>query len=541
MTEEARVHALIVGRFGVFGAGRQRLDAARLGTALGAARAPVEVAVTDRFGAGGQRTFAVTPTKLRDLTLGGIADGVPELRALVALRDALVAADVAQRPDPAELPARIEALVGPGTLLDAVRAQVGLAPAAPAAAASAGAPASSGSLLDDILAATPATTTANVARSAVSSMIDGLRGSASVGADAVKQQRAIHRLIDDRLALTAADLLRAPALVAVESAWRGLKLVVDECTDDSGVALDVLELGEGDLVAQIEAAIPDEALERPDLMVVADPLADHALVGRLADLAEGLSAPIVVELDARALGADDAGQLAGSWEDGAPPASWQAVRDERAARWVFATLNPIVSHAEGAGAARRLVTSSAALSLAAMLIRSYRLTGAFARIGSGWRGGGTHVPTTGPAAGSAVPTAAFVNSKSQSTLARHGIVALGSARGADEVRLPTVISASSAPDAVPLPAQILTGRVVRFAQWIRDQLPADADDAAATAMFEQAAGVLVFPGLTEMAAISGKIVRDDPDVGPALVVTAHANPEIAGIRLQLAFGLPLRS
>ncbi len=537
---------MIVGRFGLFGAGLVRVDQARLGSALATAKATVQVSVTDRFGAGGSRTFAVTPTKLRDLTLAGITDGVAELKGLAELRDALVAADVAQRPDPAAIPAHVEALVGPGALLDAVRGQVGGAAPAPQAApaaqvAPAVAPSGGGSLLDELLDAPAPAAVQATASKAVSSMIDALRGggSAAVSGEVAKQQRAIHRLIDDRLALTAADLLRAPELVALESAWRGLKMVLDECTDDSGVAVDVLERADGDLAAQIDAALPADALERPDLLVIADPLSDLKSIAALADLAEGINAPALIELPSSALGAEDPAQLAMRWDEGASSAEWLAVRDERAARWLFATMNPVASQAEGVGAARRLVTSGSALALAAMLIRSYRLTGAFARIGSGWRGPAVHVPSTGAAAGSAVPTATFLNSKGQGVLARHGIVGLGSARSADEVRLPTVVSASSAPDAVPLPAQILTGRVVRFAQWIRDQLPADADDAVAATMFEQAAGVLVFPGLSETAAISGKIVRDDPEVGPTLVVTAHAHPEVAGVRLQLAFGLPL--
>jgi len=534
VSEEARVHLLIAGHFGLFGEGRRRIDTPAFTSALGAGRAAIAVSVKDQLGSDGTRTFSVTPTKLRDLTLGGVTDCVPELKSLAALRDALAHADVEQRPDPAEIPGKIEALFGKGGLLDAVRAHVpGSAPAAAPAA-----PQSGGSLLDSLLDA-PATSSQATAKGAVSSMIDAMRGSPTVSAEIAKQQRAIHRLIDDRLALTAADVLRAPALVALESAWRGLKMVLDERTDDSGVAIDVLELKDGDAAAQLEAAIPEDPLERPDLMVVADAIGTLATITAVGDLAEGLSAPAIIEIDLAGVGADDASQLALRWEEGPVPADWLAARDDRLARWVFVTANPVVSVAEGVGAAKRLVTSSSALSLAAMLIRSYRLTGAFARIGSGWRGPAVHVPATGAAQGSAVPTVAFVNSKSQSVLLKHGIVALGSARGADEVRLPTVLSFSSHPDAVPLPAQILTGRIVRFAQWIRDQLPPDADDATATKMFEDAAGVLVFPGLNEMAKISGKIVRDDAEIGPALVVTAHASPEVAGVRLQLAFGLSL--
>lgn len=531
MSEDARVHALIVGRFGLFGPGRTRVDLGRLATALASERPPVVVTVPDNLGTSETRSLAVGPKRLKDLSLSGVTDCVPELSALAALRDALGHADVALRPAPEEVAERIQAIVGTGSLLDAARAQVGgpKATAAPPVAAGT-------SLLDAVLSATPA---APRPADAVSSVIASLRGSATVSPEVAKQQRALHRLIDDRLALTGAEVLRAPAVALLEAAWRGLKLVLDECTEGSGIAVDVLELAGADIAAEIEAAIPDDAMERPDFIVVADALSTLAPLTKLAELAETLNAPTIAALDPAALGADDASQLALRWEEGALPEAYQALRDDRAARWLFLTTNPVLTVAEGAGAARRLVGSSPALALGAMLLRSYRLTGAFARIGSGWHSPAVHVPSAGPAQGSSIPTAAFVSAKSQGILAGRGLVAMGSARGADEVRISTVVSCSSAPDAVPIPAQILTGRIVRMAQWIRDQLPSDADDELARSMFEQAASILVFPGLAEAASVEAKIVRDDPEVGPTLVVKAQALPSIAGVTLQVAFGLAL--
>ncbi len=532
MSEDARVHALIVGRFGLFGPGRTRVDLGRLATALASERRPVVVTVADNLGTSETRSLAVGPKRLKDLSLGGVTDCVPELSALAALRDALGHADVELRPAPEEVVERIQAIVGPGSLLDAARAQVGGSTRAPTAAP----PTAGTSLLDAVLSATPA---APRPADAVSSVIASLRGSATVSPEVAKQQRALHRLIDDRLALTGADVLRAPAVAALEAAWRGLKLVLDECTEGSGIGVDVLELDGADIAAEIEAAIPGDAMERPDFIVVADALSTLAPLAKLADLAETLNAPTIAALDPTALGADDASQLALRWEEGALPEAYQALRDDRAARWLFLTTNPVLTVAEGAGAARRLVGSSPALALGAMLLRSYRLTGAFARIGSGWHSPAVHVPSAGPAQGSSIPTAAFVSAKSQGILGGRGLVAMGSARGADEVRIPTVVSCSSAPDAVPIPAQILTGRIVRMAQWIRDQLPPDADDELARSLFEQAASILMFPGLGEAASVEGKIVRDDPGVGPALVVKAQAHPSIAGVTLQVAFGLAL--
>ncbi|MFY2560727.1 hypothetical protein ACN469_24195 [Corallococcus terminator] len=66
-----------------------------------------------------------------------------------------------------------------------------------------------------------------------------------------------------------------------------------------------------------------------------------------------------------------------------------------------------------------------------------------------------------------IPTEVFLPIRALAKLEEKGVLGLGSGRNADTVLL------AGAPT-VPLPAQVLTGRIVRFATWVRDQLPAPA-------------------------------------------------------------------
>jgi hypothetical protein len=92
--------------------------------------------------------------------------------------------------------------------------------------------------------------------------------------------------------------------------------------------------------------------------------------------------------------------------------------------------------------------------------------------------------------------------------------------------------------AVPLPAQLLTGRIVRFATWVRDQLPPGSGNEDVAAIFAQAAEVFLFRGATENGQVRAELVSTDD--GKGVHVSATVRPEHAGTRFQLAFVLPLR-
>jgi hypothetical protein len=195
---------------------------------------------------------------------------------------------------------------------------------------------------------------------------------------------------------------------------------------------------------------------------------------------------------------------------------------------------------EGVGAAKRLVMGSPVWALAAAMAKSYAEVGSFARI-IGQPGAisapGVKTLTGGRYDGMAAPTEIFIPIRGQTTLAKHGITAAGSARNSTSVIFAEVPMTRASIDAVPLPAQLLTGRIVRFAQWVRDQLPRGCDAATARSVFKEAAKVFLFPGMTEFGIVEANIVEEGD--ARELRVYAKVAPALAGIPFEIGFPLPL--
>jgi hypothetical protein len=183
------------------------------------------------------------------------------------------------------------------------------------------------------------------------------------------------------------------------------------------------------------------------------------------------------------------------------------------------------------------VLASAAWGLTAMLASSYTATGSFARITGApgqLRAPATRTLTQGKDNGVAVPTRFFTSVRAQTELAQRGVVGLGSPRNSDKIVLSAVPTYRSAKDAVPLSAQIWTGRIVRFASWVRAQLPANATSTDAATIFEQAGSVFLFPGTGKAARVTAEI-----DDARKLHVAARMDGSLAGVPLQIEFALPL--
>ena len=104
--------------------------------------------------------------------------------------------------------------------------------------------------------------------------------------------------------------------------------------------------------------------------------------------------------------------------------------------------------------------------------------------------------------------------------------------------LSSMPTARKADDVVPLSAQVLTGRVVRFARWVLAQLPPGAEEPEVKLMFEQAAAVFLFPTAQEAARLEAQVVTQGAQRSVVLSVSARA--DLAGIPFHLGFGLPLK-
>lgn len=180
--------------------------------------------------------------------------------------------------------------------------------------------------------------------------------------------------------------------------------------------------------------------------------------------------------------------------------------------------------------------------IAAMLAASFRHTGGFARVmgkDGSLKAPGLHEVTKGREAGSTIPTAAFLSIKAQTELAELGIIGLGSGRNTDMVALSAIPTLRGSNDSVPLPAQILTGRLVRFATWVVDQVPAGTPRDQVAKLFTDAATVFLFPGLAPDVARLDAAVVDGQD-GPAIRMVATVSPRLASIPFEVGFDLPLR-
>jgi hypothetical protein len=178
--------------------------------------------------------------------------------------------------------------------------------------------------------------------------------------------------------------------------------------------------------------------------------------------------------------------------------------------------------------------------LAAILTDSYLATGGFGRLlGSpgALATGGTHEVTQGRQEPIAVPTETFLSIRAQTRLATLGVLGLGSGRNTDKVQLSVAPTASGDATAVPLGAQIFTGRIVRLTAWIRDNVPADASGDDVAKIFAEAGQVFLFSE-PKVGALAAQLEKT-PDGKRIAIVQARAGQELCGTVLQIAFGMPL--
>lgn len=506
----------------------------------------LRVSVADRLGAGESRAFELTFPKLRSFTVAEVVAVLPELRALKALMDGLdkLPADAAVK--------SLEAVVGAGRLSESVGAVLRekQAPAAPAPRAGNGVVPHTPTaprrpdLVDSIFDKTETTRPEQAAKAGVDAFLRAVGTRSTSPATPASAAAPARALVEEAVLATARDVLAHPLVARLESAWRGLKMLVDHCPASSGMALEVFDVEGPAAVEGLETQLPLDRFERPDALFVVEAVDDVALLSRLAALGERAQLPVVVEVPPSLFGVASAAELVTRVEEegGGASGAWVGLRAEESSRWLCAALHRVVVMVDGQGARRRTCFTSAALGVASMLASSFRETGSFARILGG--PGGVQAPAVwqlppGREGGTAVPTETFFPLRTQSRLAELGVLGLGSGRNTDVLQLTAAPMVYGGEYRVPLPAQLLTGRIVRFAQWVRDQLPSGAGDAEVSALFSQAADVFLFGGATPAGRVRGEVVSTGEGTR-GVRVTALVRPEYAGMPLELGFVLPLR-
>ncbi|QSQ11861.1 type VI secretion system contractile sheath large subunit [Myxococcus landrumensis] len=536
--EGAHVRWFVAGAFSSSPTGRRfQVTPETFASELAKAARHVRVTVPDRLGALDTCPVELSFERLRDFSVAEVLPRLPKPRELHALRDTLWGLGPAE-----EVIQCVTRVTGPGRLPDAVAAAIRDAAAPPSSAPPASATGED-SLVESLLQQAQNASPSENASRAVSAFIKAINPrpqAAPAAAPASAARKAVKDLVDETLVRCATDVLIAEPVARMESAWRGLKWLVDQCPTSAGMAVEVLDVSRAELPGALEEALAQEPFERPDAVFVVDTNDDVAVLARLAALGERAQVPIIAAVAPSLLGLSP-DELSLGLDDGREKVSeaWKALRQDESSRWLCVVLNRVAVANEVK--AKRWAFTSPALAVAALLAASFRETRSFARITG--QPGSVRAPAlwevpAGRDQGLSIPTETFLPIRAQTKLEAHGVLGLGSRRDADTVLLAAAPMAFGGGYAVPLPAQVLTGRIVRFATWVRDQLPPGSGDTEVAAIFSQAAEVFLFQGSAEQGQLHGELVRTDH--GPGVHVTATVRPEHAGTRFQLAFTLPMR-
>jgi|GEM_PF-557649 len=554
--ESSHVHWLLLGSLSAQPSGRRFiLDAESFAATFKDAAVTAKVDVGPALGAGGAHSLELRFDQLKQYSMKHVLASVPLLGDLRKLAEEL-GGPSSRRPADDAVVARVVELVGDGPLAAELRklfsADDAVADAAePAEQAPAPAPASGEpSLVDELLASHDSKRAHS--KHAVDSFIQAIRGKSGTSSEASKAtppNRRARELIETAVFGAVGAVLSDPAVTGPEALWRGLQLVVKNAPKKSAMLVEVVDVAPSGIEAALQDCLDDEPMNRPDAFFCFDQseeIANPERMQALASVAEDLHAPIVFGIGPGFFGVDDPEDLVQALRDAKPDASgafpegWAELRADEVSRWLAVTTNDVVVATEGAGTARRIVLGSSVFALAAMLAASFHHTGGFARVlgkDGALKAPGLREISKGREAGAAIPTAAFLPIRAQSDLAEQGVIGLGSGRNTDMIALSMVPTVRGSKDSVPLSAQILTGRLVRFGRWVCDQIPAGSTKDEVVKLFQDAATVFLFPGLSSGAELHAGVV--DEGEGPAIRLVASVSPRLAGIPFEVGFDLPI--
>lgn len=488
------------------------------------------------IGADGPRPTAVQFAKLRSFNRAGVIASAPIVNNLNALADRIAASS--KPPSGTDVLSAVAKLVGVGPLHAEISAIYAGKPAttpAPASTPAAPVPSDSQSaapdLMDELLAKAPAPATPVASETRSAMILDALvrTSGPKQNASEADNTRAARERIAAAAARAADVALADPAVRAREALWRDLKLVHEQCANRDGFSASVLDADFVTVAQYLAQLTEDDPMARPDVVFLAG-TADVSELAVLAEQASDAMVPVVVSLPASVLGSGDLNTLSELAAKDVSPA-WTDLREDANTRWLAAVTNAVV-HVREPG---RTVHGDPALTLAAMIAASHRDTGGLASLA---RAGAFKSPLiAGPVGEDAPPpTETLALLKTQGRLGNHGLIALGSPRTGESIVVAACPVVNSAEDTGSLPAQILTGRIVRFALWVRAQIPPGTPAQAVQRLFSDAASISLLPGLTrDEAAFSAIVDAENRQV----VITARVHPAIAGAPLEIHFGLPI--
>ncbi|WP_225411756.1 type VI secretion system contractile sheath large subunit [Stigmatella hybrida] len=353
-----------------------------------------------------------------------------------------------------------------------------------------------------------------------SDMVQALHGARS----SQSAHRAALAVLEEALFATARDILQSPAVARLESSWRGLHWLGGHGATCPELDIEVLDVAPHQLEEALARRLDAEPLQRPDACFIADALDGPEALRPLAALGEQAWVPIVASVPT-------AVATGGAWTE--------ALRAEESSRWLYAALNPVVMRAERQGAVHRECFASPALAVAALLTASFRNTRTFARLVG--PGSGSQAPAVWhPDTDSPVATQAVLSLREQERLASRGLLGVSGCWDSNAVMLgPTAPSLYGGRDAAHLPAQLLTGRLLRLSQAFAESLPEGTHPDAVAAAFAPAAEAFLSLGSGKPCPLQARVVPLG-NAEKGLHVRATLRPELAGTPLQLEFTVPLR-
>ncbi len=475
---EARLRWLLAGRFTGQPSGQALIVSRKnFSEKLAAAGLKVSVEVPDTFAGSGQRKLELAFSKLNDFSLAGVAALSPPLQALAALAKDLGSANPEQRPSREQVLERVVAAVGAGELSERLS---GLMPPSEAPAAK--------------------------SKDVVGAIVASVRGEGyKIGAPEAKKARA---LIEDQLYAVANAALHTTEVQTLEGAWRGLAFIVAQIPKAGDLELVILDVSpDASLAANITAALPDDPGEQPDAIFVVDPVTTPAALTALADLAESFSIATLAFAGADA--PDD-------------------LRAGEACRWLALVTNRFAVSADG----KHRCFASPVLAVAAMLSASQITHGTAARVFG--QPGALSAPAVSHLEDgeTMAPVEAILPRAALEEKSAQGITVLGCVKNSDRLVLASFPTLKAG--GVSFPAQLITGRVLRFARWVRDQLVPTNTAEEITQIYGEASRIFLFPGVEK----GYHVAVQKQDTGN-LLVSAWVSEPLCGMDLRFSFPLSL--
>jgi type VI secretion system ImpC/EvpB family protein len=317
------------------------------------------------------------------------------------------------------------------------------------------------------------------------------------------------------------DLVQHPEVRRIERAWRGLRLLVEQCDFRAGVEVDVVPVTGPEHVEEALAALAragaTESERAPVDVVVVDSHVDATAVdldrlARWADIAEQMRAPLLTNGAPGVLGVDSLGAVAKltrrrSTSDDPRSVAVRGFAARDASRWVVLALNGALarapytastsrvrdfSFAEDAADAESHLFVGAALVIAALCAKSYTRTGWPTQIVGPRDGQLGNLPVhevEDRGQRVAIPLETFVSAEAQGDLAREGFLVLSSAANHDAAivgkapvvyRGPTAGARDDAPAQATLADQLFIGRFANAVEQLAAAIPADTNASAAS-------------------------------------------------------------